>query len=88
MNKSLHKSLLGLIFFGLTIGSGCRTLAPVSIDNSKQNIAPELVQANQIAIERGKPRLVLDCRAPCCQIVLRRGSDRSGSTPSPVSSLL
>ena len=60
MNKLLHKSLLVLSFLGLTMGSGCRILAPESIDNSKQNIAPELVQANQIAIERGKPRVVLD----------------------------
>jgi hypothetical protein len=40
--------------------SGCRILAPQAIDNSKQNIAPELLQANSLPIERGKPRAIID----------------------------
>lgn len=45
------------LWFGL---SGCRFLAPRSVDNSRQNIASELVQANMTSIERGKPRPIID----------------------------
>ena len=56
----MNKTLLGLIFVGLAMGAGCRILAPQAIDNSEQNIAQELLQANTLAIERGERRVVLD----------------------------
>lgn len=40
--------------------SGCRILSPKSIDNSKQTIAPELIQANIEPIERGQERPIID----------------------------
>lgn len=46
--------LLGLMSFG------CHPLGPRRIDNSKQNVAPEIRAANAVPIERGKPRPVLD----------------------------
>ncbi|MFN7733972.1 MAG: hypothetical protein ACK5OB_18895 [Pirellula sp.] len=40
--------------------SACNPLRPRRIDNSKQRVAPELLSANQVPIERGKPRPVID----------------------------
>lgn len=51
---------LGLLLFCIVMGPGCRILTPKSIDNSKQNIAPELLQTNTDPIERGEPRPVID----------------------------
>lgn len=58
--NSRHSYLVCLaicLWFGL---SGCRGLAPRTVDNSKQNISPELIQANSTSIERGKPRPIID----------------------------
>ena len=58
--NSRHSYLVCLaicLWFGL---SGCRVLAPRTLDNSKQNISPELIQANSTSIERGKPRPIID----------------------------
>jgi hypothetical protein len=39
---------------------GCHPLSPRRIDNSKQNVAPEILAANALPVERGEPRPVLD----------------------------
>jgi hypothetical protein len=56
----MNNKFLGLLFVCTLCLSGCRILAPQAIDNSKQNIAPELLQANSLPIERGKPRAIID----------------------------
>ena len=56
----MSKQLRMLLVLWLVSGSGCRALAPRAIDNSKQNIATELIQANSIPIERGQRRALLD----------------------------
>jgi hypothetical protein len=56
----MNNKFLGLLFVCTLCLSGCRILAPQAIDNSKQNIAPELIQANSLPIERGKPRAIID----------------------------
>jgi hypothetical protein len=56
----MNNKFLGLLFVCTLCLSGCRILAPRAIDNSKQNIAPELLQANSLPIERGKPRAIID----------------------------
>jgi hypothetical protein len=56
----MNKRLLLLLWICISLGSGCRLLAPKTIDNSKQSIAPELLQANTTPIERGQRRAVLD----------------------------
>jgi hypothetical protein len=56
----MNNKFLGMLFVCTLCLSGCRILAPQAIDNSKQNIAPELLQANSLPIERGKPRAIID----------------------------
>ena len=56
----MNNKFLGLLFVCTLCLSGCRILAPQAIDNSKQNIALELLQANSLPIERGKPRAIID----------------------------
>ncbi|MFN9509890.1 MAG: hypothetical protein ACK6AO_12825 [Planctomycetota bacterium] len=56
----MNNKFLGMLFVCTLCLSGCRILAPRAIDNSKQNIAPELLQANSLPIERGKPRAIID----------------------------
>ncbi|MFY7891592.1 MAG: hypothetical protein ACOVOJ_02835 [Pirellula sp.] len=56
----MNNKFLGLLFVCTLCLSGCRILAPQAINNSKQNIAPELLQANSLPIERGKPRAIID----------------------------
>lgn len=56
----MSKPHLGLLLLSIVFLSGCRVLVPHAIDNSKQNIAPELVAANILPIERGKPRPIID----------------------------
>jgi hypothetical protein len=56
----MNNKFLVMLFVCTLCLSGCRILAPRAIDNSKQNIAPELLQANSLPIERGKPRAIID----------------------------
>ncbi|MFN9347593.1 MAG: hypothetical protein ACK6DQ_13450, partial [Planctomycetota bacterium] len=56
----MSKPYLGLLLLSTVFLTGCRILVPHAIDNSKQNIAPELIAANSMPIERGKPRPVID----------------------------
>jgi len=56
----MNNKFLGLLFVCTLCLSGCRILAPQAINNSKQNIALELLQANSLPIERGKPRAIID----------------------------
>ncbi|MFM7518253.1 MAG: hypothetical protein ACKO3V_15045, partial [Pirellula sp.] len=56
----MSKPHLGLLLLSIVFLSGCRVLVPRAIDNSKQNIAPELIAANTLPIERGKPRPIID----------------------------
>lgn len=56
----MNNKFLVMLFVCTLCLSGCRILAPQAIDNSKQNIAPELLQANSLPIERGKPRAIID----------------------------
>jgi len=56
----MNNKFLGMLFVCTLCLSGCRILAPRAIDNSEQNIAPELLQANSLPIERGKPRAIID----------------------------
>ena len=56
----MNNKFLGLLFVCTLCLSGCRILAPQAINNSKQNIAIELLQANSLPIERGKPRAIID----------------------------
>ena len=55
------RCLLGctLLLAGLA-SLGCHPLSPRRIDNSKQNVAPEIRAANALPLERGEPRPVLD----------------------------
>lgn len=53
-------SLLATTLAMLCTVSACNPLRPRRIDNSKQRVAPELLAANRIPIERGKPRPVID----------------------------
>lgn len=56
----MSKRLVCLLLLCQPLILGCRVLAPRAIDNSKQNVAPELVEANTLPIERGEPRAILD----------------------------
>lgn len=56
----MSKRLLCLLLACFPLVFGCRILAPRAIDNSKQNVAPELVEVNTFPIERGEPRPVID----------------------------
>jgi len=57
-----HRSswLLGVVLVASLAGVGCHPLSAKRIDITKQYIAPELLQANTLPIERGKPRPVID----------------------------
>jgi len=59
---SYHRSswLLAFAFVGTLQALGCHPLSPKRIDITRQYIAPELIQANSLPIERGKPRPVID----------------------------
>lgn len=61
-NRSRLKAwgLLATVLSLLCTASACNPLRPRRIDNSKQRVAPDLLAANQVPIERGKPRPVID----------------------------
>jgi hypothetical protein len=52
--------LLALVLFATLPTLGCHPLSPKRIDITRQYVAPELLQANALPIERGKPRPVID----------------------------
>ena len=52
--------LLALALCATLPSLGCHPLSPKRIDITRQYVAPELLQANTLPIERGKPRPVID----------------------------
>ncbi|MFN7734696.1 MAG: hypothetical protein ACK52S_15785 [Pirellula sp.] len=51
---------LALVLLAAFPSLGCHPLSPKRIDITRQYVAPELIQANGVPMERGKPRPVID----------------------------